>query len=335
MDDLGLPRDRDTCHRLALDHVLGLIADAEWSSHLVLRGSMLMTAYAHPSPTTTRYGDASRPLLIGTAARKPADLDFIVVKDGWPVEDEEPYPYVDDLASVQQWPEVADGAGRAELWADGEFDTGGQRPRVSPEGANWIRAEEWEESEPYGDLRRRIRENPRVGHGIVLDPERFDESGDWTYSGYAMRGSRVTIPWDVHGDPAHRMSGVVQLDFAADEPMPRRPVWTRIPRLAGGFSVLWAAGPELSLVWKLMWLVEDSKDGGVSRGKDLYDAVVLAELTSLQGMIRAGGSARAGLRRRDVDGLQVDWEAFVAEHPQVEGSVGEWKQRLMNALGLI
>ncbi|WP_194916999.1 nucleotidyl transferase AbiEii/AbiGii toxin family protein [Catenulispora rubra] len=317
MDDLGLPRDRDTCHRLALDHVLALIAEAPWSSHLVLRGSMLMTAYA------------------GSAARKPGDLDFIVVKDGWPVDDEEPYPYVDDLATVQQWPEVADGAGRAELWADGEFDTGGQRPRLSPDGVNWIRAEEWEESAPYEDLLRRIRENPDAGHGIVLDPERFDESGDWAYSGYAMSGSRVTIPWETQGDPGRGMSGVVQLDFAADEPMPRRPVWTRIPRLAGGFSVLWAAGPELSLVWKLMWLVEDCSDGGLSRGKDLYDAVVLAELPGLQGMIRAGGSAQAGLRRRDVDGLDVDWDAFVAEYPQVEGSVGEWKQRLMNALGLV
>ena len=317
MDHLGLPRDRDTCHRLALDHVLALIADAPWSSCLVLRGSMLMTAYA------------------GTAARKPGDLDFIVVKDGWPVDDEEPYPYVDDLATVQQWPEVADGAGRAELWADGEFDTGGQRPRVSPEGVNWIRAEEWEESAPYQDLRRRIQENPRAGHGIVLNAERFDESGDWTYSSYAMRGSRVTIPWETPGDPGERLSGVVQLDFAADEPMPRRPVWTRIPRLAGGFSVLWAAGPELSLVWKLMWLVEDSSDGGVSRGKDLYDAVVLAELAGVREAIRAGGSAQAGLRRRDVDALDVDWESFVAEYPQVKGSVGEWKQRLMNALGLV
>ncbi|MEZ0111631.1 hypothetical protein ABH920_005649 [Catenulispora sp. EB89] len=307
MDDLGLPRDRDTCHRLALDHVLALIADAPWSSCLVLRGSMLLTAYA------------------GSAARKPADLDFIVVKDGWPVDDEEPFPYVDDLATVQQWPEVADGAGRAELWADGEFDTGGLRPRVSPEGVNWIRDEEWEESAPYEDLRQRIRENPSAGHGIVLDPEKFDESGDWTYSGYAMRGARVTIPWKTRGGPGRRLSGVVQLDFAADEPMPRRPVWTRIPRLAGGFSVVWAASPELSLVWKLMWLVEDSSDGGASRGKDLYDAVVLAELTT----------AQAGLRRRDVEGLDVDWESFVAENPQVEGSVEEWKQRLMSALGLV
>lgn len=315
MDDLGPPYDLDTCHRLALDHVLALIADAQWCSQLVLRGSMLLTAYA------------------GSAARKPGDLDFIVLRTAWPVDDEEPYPYVDDLATVQQWPEVADGAGRAELWADAEFETGGLRPRLSPEGVNWVRAEEWEESAPYEDLRQRIRENPEAGPGIVLDADGLDESGDWTYSGYSMLGSRVTIPWEKRDAPS--LSGVVQLDFAADEPMPRRPVWTRIPRLGGGFSVVLGASPELSLAWKLMWLVEDSKDGGVGRGKDLYDAVVLAELDSVRSAIRAGGSAQVGLRRRELDALEIDWEAFSAEHPRVEGSVGEWKQRLMNALGLM
>ena len=319
MEDHGLSRDRDTCHRLALDHVLALIADAEWSSQLVLRGSMLMTAYA------------------GSAARKPADLDFVVVQDGWPVEDLDPFPYVDDLASIQQWPETADGAGRADLWIDDEFDTGGLHPRVAPEGVSWIRAEQWEEASPYEDLRRRIEESPQVGSGIVLAARQFEEPGDWTYSGYAMAGSRVTVPWQLEGerDAAHELSGVVQLDFAMDEPMPWRPAWTRIPRLAGGFSALRAASPELSLAWKLMWLLEDSKGDGFSRGKDLYDAVVLAELTGLGTVKRVAGLDLAALRRRDVDGARVDWEAFLVDYPEVEGSVGEWKQRLMNALALL
>jgi hypothetical protein len=306
-----------------LDHVLGLIAGTEWSSRLVLRGSMLMTAYA------------------GSSARKPGDLDFVVMKDGWPVEDLDPYPYVDELAIVQQWPEAADGAGRADLWADEEFETGGLHPRVAPEGTNWIRAEDWEEPAPYGDLRALLRENAQVGDGIVLDVQGFDESSPWAYSGYAMLGARVTVPWRVDGRPG---SGVVQMDFAMDEPMPWRPVWTRIPRLDGGFSVMRAASPELSLAWKLMWLIEDSKGDGVSRGKDLYDAVVLAELGGLaglgglgglRGMTRVGGLDLAGLTRRDVEGARVDWDAFVAEHPAVEGSVGAWKQRLVDVLGLL
>ncbi|MEY9929149.1 hypothetical protein ABH926_003789 [Catenulispora sp. GP43] len=315
MDDPGPPRDRDTCHRLALDHVLSLIAGARWSGHLVLRGSMLMTAYA------------------GSAARKPGDLDFIVVQDGWPVDDLDPYPYVDDLAHVQQWPEVADGAGAGDLWADEEFEAGGQHPRVAPEGLHWIRTGDWEESAPFEDLQRRIRESPQVGAGVVLEAEQFEDSGGWAYADYAdyaMRGTRVTVPWRVEGS---EVCGKVQMDFAMDEPMPARPRWTRIPRLDGGFSVVLGAGPELSLVWKLMWLMEDSKEG-ISQGKDLYDAVVLAELAGLREGIRAGGSARAGLRRRDVEGWEVGWESFVAENPEVEGSLEQWKRRLVDALGL-
>ncbi|MEY9913355.1 hypothetical protein ABIA35_009627 [Catenulispora sp. MAP12-49] len=268
MEDPGPSRDRDTRHRLALDHVLGLIAGAGWSSCLVLRGSMLMTAYA------------------GSAARKPGDLDFIVIKDGWP----------------------AEGAA-------------------------------------FEDLYRLIRENSRVGAGVVLEAEQFGDSGDWTYVDYTMRGTRLTVPWRVEGTEGTEgtgstegtegtdVCGTVQMDFAMDEPMPALPSWTRIPRLDGGFSVLLAASAELSLVWKLMWLMEDSKEG-ISRGKDLYDAVVLAELDPLREGIRAGGSAQAGLRRRDVEGWEVAWNAFVAENPEVQGSLEQWKQRLVDALGL-
>lgn len=116
MEDVRLTDDHATCHRLALDHVLGLIANAGWSDQLLVRGSMLMTAY------------------IGSGAREPADLDFVVIEDGWPVDELDPYPYLDDLAPVQQWPEVADGAGRGEMWAEEEFGTAGRKPRVSPEG---------------------------------------------------------------------------------------------------------------------------------------------------------------------------------------------------------
>ena len=78
-----------TAHRAALDHMLALIADTSWNSQVMLRGSMLMTAY------------------LGAAAREPHDLDFVVLEDGWPVDEQHPYPYVDDLATIQQWPEVA------------------------------------------------------------------------------------------------------------------------------------------------------------------------------------------------------------------------------------
>jgi hypothetical protein len=324
MEERGLTYDLDTCHRLALDHVLGLIAGADWSDQLILRGSMLMTAYA------------------GSAARKPGDLDFVVIEDGWPVDERDPYPYVDELSTVQQWPEAAAGAAGDELWVDQEFDTGGQKPRVSPDGLNWVMTADWEHSSPYGDLLSLMREHPEAGGGVVLEPDRFEESGDWDYSGYAeTTGVRLTVPWHTEGEQSSRYEGVVQLDFAMDETVPQRPVWVRIPRLAGGHSVVRAADPQLSLAWKLLWLLQDTEENGESRGKDLYDAVLLAELPTfslderlLRMVLRRRGLEVRDLQLRHLDDLTIDWDAFTAHCPQATGTLGDWLGRLGSALAL-
>lgn len=163
MEDVRLTDDHATCHRLALDHVLGLIANAGWSDQLLVRGSMLMTAY------------------IGSGAREPADLDFVVIEDGWPVDELDPYPYLNDLAPVQQWPEVADGAGRGEMWAEEEFGTAGRKPRVSPEGLRWVMEDGWERTSPYGDLvsveREYVVYDSRPGGRRRLDRPRANRVG--------------------------------------------------------------------------------------------------------------------------------------------------------------
>jgi hypothetical protein len=121
------------------------------------------------------------------------------------------------------------------------------------------------------------------------------------------------------------------VEFARDEVLPEVPVWTRIPRMDGGQSVLLAASPALSLRWKLNWLVEDTERAGVSRGKDLYDAVLLAELPGLPGSGRVGRS----LSREELDSVRIDWDAFLAECPQVRGTtLVQWKRRLAEALGI-
>ena len=109
-------------HRAALDHVLDLILALPWSDTLVLRGSRLMRVWA------------------GDLAREPADLDFVVLPDlSVPIDPLDPYPHVPGFDIVQQWPESADGAGRYEIWKDGddEFDTRGTRAVVPPEGLRW------------------------------------------------------------------------------------------------------------------------------------------------------------------------------------------------------
>lgn len=290
-------------HRAALDHVLGLIADAPWSSGLVLRGSMLMTAWC---------GDDARP---------PADLDFVVVNDGWPVDALDPYPYV-EIETVQQWPEAADGAGRYEIWTFEDFDTGGLKPRLPPEGLRWMTEEDWEPTPPYEDLIDRIRREPSAGRGVTLDAGRVYQDNDWSYTYYAMAGVRLIIPWR-----AEDLEGQVQVEFAQDETLPQPPIWTRIPRMDGGQSVVSAAGPELSLRWKLAWLIGDTRDSGVSRGKDLYDAVLLAELPGIE-------RVACSLTREDLDTVRIDWEAFTAQCPQAQGTLAQWKQRLADALGI-
>lgn len=283
--------------------MLGLIAAAPWSTGLVLRGSMLMTAWC------------------GEAARTPADLDFVAVDEARPVDAMDPYPFV-ELEFVQQWPEVADGAGRYDLWREEEFGTGGRKPRVPPEGLRWVTDEDWEPSPPYADLVDRIRHEPDAGHGVRLDAGAVREHASWTYSYYAMAGVRLVVPWR-----ADERQGHVQVDFARDEVLPQIPRWTRIPRMDGGHSVLLAASPELSLSWKLMWLIEDMKEVGAGRGKDLYDAVLLAELPGVRPLTPASEAARAALQ-----GVDIDWDAFTAQYPQVTGTLSDWKQRLAAAL---
>src|SRR6266540_690547 len=106
-------------HRAALDHVLALTAQASCVERLVLRGGMTMLAWVR-------------------GAREPADLDWVVRPvAAVPLDDLDPYPYVDRIDPVQHWPEAAHGAARNQLWTFEDFDTGGHRPRVPPEGLNW------------------------------------------------------------------------------------------------------------------------------------------------------------------------------------------------------
>src|SRR5262249_45626939 len=112
-------------HRAVLEHVLSLIVAAPCGESLVLRGSTTMLAWAGPD------------------AREPRDLDFVVRPlAGPPLDDLDPYPYVDSLDTARLWPETAHGAGRPQLWTFEDLDTGGLKPRVPPEGLRWMAGEE-------------------------------------------------------------------------------------------------------------------------------------------------------------------------------------------------
>ncbi|MFI1330818.1 nucleotidyl transferase AbiEii/AbiGii toxin family protein [Streptomyces sp. NPDC020845] len=313
--------ERRAAHRAALDHVLALIAEAPWSTSLVLRGSMVMSAWA------------------GQAAREPADLDWVVLEDEVRVDPLDPYPYVAGVEVVQQWPEAADGAARYEIWRDEEFDTGGQRAVLPPEGLHWIvaDAETVEPSPPYMDLLDRVRRQPEAAPGVLLDADAAKDDGTWTYAEYDTPGVRLVIPWRAEGLPP----GEVRLDFARDELLPQTPVWTPIPRGDGGTPIaVRTASPELSLAWKVLWLHADCETEGRAQGKDLYDAVLLAEAhgTRLSPRLlrkvlrRTLGSGADGFGPGAVARWRVDWSGFRAEHPWVRGTAEDWLGRLARAL---
>ncbi|WP_319595569.1 nucleotidyl transferase AbiEii/AbiGii toxin family protein [Streptomyces sp. ID05-04B] len=311
-----------TAHRAVLDHLLGLVAGSPLSDELVLRGSMVMPAW------------------VGADARDPADLDWIVPRPLLvPVDPEHPYPYVEEVDLVRHWPEVADGAGRYEIWQFEDFDTKGLRTVVPPEGLHWVVETGPEDSPAHETLLALVRERPMAAPGVMLDAGAARDDGTWTYSQYDTPGIRVIIPWKTEGLPP----GEVRLDFARDEWLPEPPVWTGIPHGDGaGPTVLRTASRELSLAWKLLWLHADCATEGRAQAKDLYDAVLLAESEAtklsprLLGKVfrrEPGNTAAVDALRLDAVALgSVDWEDFLANHPQVRGTAEEWLERLRRAL---
>ncbi len=317
-------------HRAALDHMLDLIIALPWSDTLVLRGSRLMRAWA------------------GDLAREPADLDFVVLPGlSVPIDPLDPHPYAPGFDVVQQWPEFADGAGRYEIWNDGdeEFCTRGTRVVVPPEGLRWDLEPDCSEfvSHYRVDLAEQVRRWPDATSGVVLDPDHARTDGTWmySYSDDGPGGIRVIVPWNAPG----LAGGQVQVDFALDERLPEPPAWTRIPLThdATRQLLVQAATPELSLAWKLLWLRTDSATGEGPRSKDLYDAVILAEdnrthlsprlLRRVMGQGARTARVPAGKASIEISPpTREDWSAFVADNPGTGGSARDWLNRLTSAL---
>jgi hypothetical protein len=325
-----------TARRAALDHVLSLITDAPWSESLVLRGSMLMPAW------------------VGDEARVPGDLDFVVLPElAVPIDPLHPFPYVDEIDAVQEWPEAADGAARYDIWKDGEeeFETRGLRPALPPEGLRWdIDRDNPDTLPPYDDLMGLLSQRPEAPSGVVLDADRAHTDSLWAYGayggyegrdgndgidGYGSGGVRIIVPWQAEGLPP----GQTQLDFALDERLPQAPVWTLVPRGDGGAPFLVrTVSRELSLAWKLLWL---HTDGSGPQCKDLYDAVLLAEADGtrlspvlLREVLRGLGIGAGpyGFRPESVRLDEADWKAFCIGHPHVRGTAEQWLVRLTMAL---
>lgn len=242
-------------NRRAMEAALRAIARTPWRDALVLRGSMAM------------------PVWVGSAARRPRDLDFVVTPA---------------------------------------------------------------ETAPFGEPAERMFADlvAAVG-GAGDDTIRFD-AGDarvediWTYE--RAPGRRVVVPWRTEGLPP----GTVQIDVVFHEVLPVPPVRA----VVAGVEVP-VASAELSLAWKVQWLLTDA----YPQGKDLYDAVLLGERARLSpGLLRPLLRAELGeaadalderhLREGDLAGVSTaaEWAHFVRECPWVEGGPGEWIDRFEVAL---
>jgi hypothetical protein len=145
---------------------------------------------------------------------------------------------------------------------------------------------------------------------------------------YDTPGLRLTVPWHADG----LAPGAIRLEFTLDEPLPDPPVRVPVPRADGGPpTVVAAASPELSLAWKLLWLLTEGGGGGpgTARGKDLYDAVLLAELPGLRPFPRllrtVLGRCPHPVGPDAVRRCRVDWAGF-------PGAAADWLDRLVRAL---
>lgn len=251
---------------------------------------------------------------LGDPAREPADLDWVVVEN------------TDDSHDVWQYGDLADLDRKLpvlELCAD---------------------ADDSYEDAWYVDLLARIKERPQAPGGVVLDADDACMDGldsAWYYHNW---GVRVAIPWQAPGVPP----GKLLMDFSW-EPLATELLETAALPVGGGgrggrrVAVVRTPTRELALAWKLLWQQiesdEHDHDRG-ARGKDLYDAVLLAEdsrtnlTTSLFSEIASDfqDGQYSSVGPDDIRGWTVDWDAFQNEHPWVAGSAQDWQERLFSAL---
>lgn len=171
------------------------------------------------------------------------------------------------------------------------------------------------------EIRTAVRATPGAG----LRPDAITESAIWTYE--RADGRRPVIPFSAPDAP----DGHVQVDIVFGERLPLPPEVLVLPDVD---EPLLAAPAPLALAWKLMWLATDM----YPQGKDLYDAVLLAEHTTVdRALVRQLLTPELGTEAdtftaETVLSWQVDWTNFTDEYPGVTGTAAQWTRRLALAL---
>jgi hypothetical protein len=249
--DPGAGERWQAARQAALRHVLAVLSGGLWGRHLVLRGSVTMPAW------------------VGTAAREPGDLDFVVTPAS-----------------------ITSDSGEARKLFEGIIAELSAQP------------------------------------GAGLRPDRIEQSEIWTYE--RADGRRLMIPFTGPRVP----EGAVQVDIVFGEELPIPPEPVTLPGV--GHPVL-AATAGLSLAWKLLWLATDA----YPQGKDLYDAVLLAEHTTVDlALVRdllrpeLGDEAGRFTAESVLSWPDVEWHNFHQDYPDLVDDPHEqpWLRRLAVAL---
>lgn len=183
-------------------------------------------------------------------------------------------------------------------------------------------------AELFTDLKKRVSENSSAGEAEIVVKKIFTDD-IWTYERAA--GKRIVFPWKTEGLPP----GYIQMDVVFNEDLWNDPIQTQIPTTPNSSRSVWSVDKEISLAWKLLWLETDM----YPQGKDLYDAVLLAENTHLSldllKLVLQSGDWRPRGEELTADfplKWEVDWENFKLEYSWIEGTAEDWQARLSAAL---
>jgi hypothetical protein len=164
----------------------------------------------------------------------------------------------------------------------------------------------------------------RECEGITLRRDDVAQDRIWTYD--RVPGTRLVFHWTAPGLPW----GATQLDFVFGERLPVPYQMLDVALTPERHAELQVAPKELALAWKLLWLHSDMHP----RGKDLYDAMLLAEATPLPlPLLEAVFEIADSKLRSPLDlvsfGNVFEWVGF---EPQNDSTVDEWKRRLVQSL---
>ncbi|RKN39701.1 nucleotidyl transferase AbiEii/AbiGii toxin family protein [Streptomyces hoynatensis] len=183
----------------------------------------------------------------------------------------------------------------------------------------------------FGDLARDTEAAARAHGGVAIDAAGRVTEDIWTYD--RVPGRRMVLPWTAPGTPG----GTVQLDVVFNEPLPAAAEPTELRPLGDGpGAAVLAVSPGLSLAWKLLWLVTDA----YPQGKDLYDAVLLAEQAPPSYELVRDAFLAAGCEGLRPPGdwwlaalsAGEGWEHFALDYPEVAAGAADCPDRLARAL---